>query len=387
MALAYLDGTGLHLPDYPAVLDHIQTQMRAIYGEDLYLDADSQDGQLAAIFAEALYDAYMLAGSVYNSHSPASAQGVSLSNRVVINGIRRLTATHSTAVVRIVGAVGKVLTGAVAQDGQKRSWLIPDGTTIPLSGEILVTATAETAGDIRAAAGDIATIATPMLGWHSVTNPEAATPGAATELDAALRRRQKVSTALPSRTVKDGIVGAVASISGVTRVKAYENDSSDVDVDGIPPHTVSIVAEGGDTTEIANAIAIKKTPGCGTFGDTSASVTDKYGSPITIRFWRRVEAPVAVRVRLRPLAGYLAITGETIAANVAKAINGLDIGEDVLLSQIYTPVNAANGAPKTFDVLSIELALVGGDYAAANLAIPYNAAASCSAAAVDVVIA
>jgi uncharacterized phage protein gp47/JayE len=387
MALATIDETGLHLPEYSAVLDHVQTAMRGIYGEDLYLEADSQDGQLAAIFAEALYDAYNLAGSVYNSFSPTSAQGVSLSRQVAINGIRRKTATSSTAVVRIVGAVGTVLTGAIAQDGQKVNWLIPDGTTIPLAGEIVVTATAETAGDIRAAAGDISTIATPMLGWHSVTNPEAATPGAAVELDAPLRRRQKISTARPSRTVLDGITGAVAEIEGVTRVKPYENDTDEADADGIPPHTISLVVEGGDTTDIADAIAIKKGPGCGTFGNTAVTVTDKYGMPITIRFWRRVEAAVKVRIRLRALTGYLAITGENIAANVAAFVNALDIGEDVLLSQIYTPVNAANGAPKTFDVLEIALALDGGDYAAANLAIPYNAAAACSVADVEVIVA
>jgi uncharacterized phage protein gp47/JayE len=386
MALATIDETGLHLPDYSAVLDSVQTAMRGIYGEDLYLEADSQDGQLAAIFAEALYDAYNLAGSVYNSFSPTSAQYVSLSRQVAINGIRRKTATYSTAAVRIVGAVGTVLTGAIAQDGQQVNWLIPDGTAIPLAGEIVVTATAETAGDIRAAAGDISMIATPMLGWHSVTNPEAATPGAAVELDAALRRRQKISTARPSRTVLDGIAGAVAEIEGVTRVKPYENDTDEADADGIPPHTISLVVEGGDTTEIAEAIAGKKAPGCGTFGNTAVTVTDKYGMPITIRFWRRVEAALKVRIRLRALAGYLAVTGEEIATNVAAFINALDIGEDVLLSQIYTPVNAANGSPKTFDVLEIALALDGGDYAVANLAIPYNAAAACTAADVEVIV-
>lgn len=386
MALAYLDATGLHLPDYAAVLDRVQTAMRGIYGEDLYLEADSQDGQLAAIFAEALFDAYNLAGSVYNSFSPAGAQGVSLSRQVVINGIRRKTATYSTAALRVVGTVGTVLTGAVAQDGQQRNWLIPDGTTIPLTGEIVVTATAETAGDIRAAAGDIATIATPTLGWHSVTNPDAATPGAAAELDAPLRRRQKTSTALPSRTVKDGIAGAIAALPGVTRVKPYENDTNVVDANGIPAKTISFVVEGGDATAIAEVIGIKKTPGCGTFGDTAVTVTDKYGSPTTLRFWRRVEAPVRVRIQLRPLAGYLAVTAETIKANVAAAINALDIGEDVLLSQTYTPINAANGSPKTFDVLGIELGLGAGDLAAANLEIPYNAAATCSAADVEVVL-
>ena len=44
MALAYIDDTGIHLPDYPTVLDHVKGVMHDIYGDDLYIEADSQDG-------------------------------------------------------------------------------------------------------------------------------------------------------------------------------------------------------------------------------------------------------------------------------------------------------------------------------------------------------
>ena len=57
MALATIDGTGLHLPDYPTALEDVKARFRAIYGDDLYLEPDSQDGQLCAVFALALHDA------------------------------------------------------------------------------------------------------------------------------------------------------------------------------------------------------------------------------------------------------------------------------------------------------------------------------------------
>ena len=89
MALATIDETGLHLPDYPTVLEDVKARFRGIYGDDLYLGPDSQDGQLCAVFALALHDAYTLAGSVYNAYSPATAQGTGLSRMVKINGLRR----------------------------------------------------------------------------------------------------------------------------------------------------------------------------------------------------------------------------------------------------------------------------------------------------------
>ena len=89
MALATIEETGLHLPDYPTVLEDVKARFRGIYGDDLYLGPDSQDGQLCAVFALALHDAYTLAGSVYNAYSPATAQGTGLSRMVKINGLRR----------------------------------------------------------------------------------------------------------------------------------------------------------------------------------------------------------------------------------------------------------------------------------------------------------
>lgn len=376
--LAYLDETGLHLPDYPAVLAYFENRFRAIYGEDVYIDPDSQDGQMLATFAEALFDAYNLAGSVYNAYSPQTAQAVSLSRAVLINGLRRKTATRSTVTLRIVGAVGSILRGAIVKDILERRWLLPSIVSIPVSGEVFVTATAEEIGDIRAAPGDVCKIATPILGWHSVINPDAATPGSPIETDADLRRRQAISTELPSRTVLDGIAGAVAAIEGVTRCKLYENDTSKIDENGLPPHSICLVVEGGDVAEIAQAISNKKTPGCYTHGDVAVPARDKYGVPITIRFFRPVIVDVRVKIGIRPLPGYLATTGETVRANITAAVNALKVGEDVLLSKLYTPVNAADqSSPRTYDTLYIEVGTGPGQTVPANLEIPYNAAAVC----------
>lgn len=376
LPLARLDETGLHLPDYPTILATLQAQMRAIYGDDLYLDPDSQDGQLVAIFALALMDAYALAGAVYNAYSPATAQGVSLSRQVAINGLRRRAASHSTVTLRVVGAVGTTLTGAVAKDGADQRWLLPT-VTIPLSGEVLVTAVAEISGAVGAPAGDVTRMETPILGWHSVTNPAPAVLGAEREQDVALRQRQALSTALPSRTVFEGVVGAVAALPGVVRLRGYENDGATPDAHGLPPHSIALVVEGGDGEAIAAAIAAKKTPGCGTHGDQTVLVRDRHGSPATIAFFRPTLVPVHVHVRITPLPGYLAQTGESMRQGVVAAITSLGIGEDVLVSKLFTPLNGAEPtSARTFDVLSIEIGTDPTALTPANVAVAFNAAAT-----------
>ncbi|WP_142850873.1 baseplate J/gp47 family protein [Telmatospirillum sp. J64-1] len=377
MPLAHLDETGLHLPDYPTILDYIHGRLREIYGEDLYLEPDSQDGQMAAIFAEAIHDAFSLAASVYNAFSPATAQGVSLSRQVAINGLRRKAATYSTVTLRVVGTVGTMLTDAVAKDGAGRRWLL-DQVTIPTSGEALVTARAAEPGAIHAPAGDVSQIDTPILGWHSVSNPAPAMPGAPVESDADLRRRQALSTALPSRTILEGVLGAVAAVPGVLRLRGYENDGNVPDANGIPGHSIALVVEGGADDEIAAVIAARKTPGCGTFGTSMVTVRDRYGSPATIGFFRPTALPIHVRIRIKPLTGYLAVTGEAARQAVAEAINALGIGEDVLLSRLFPPVIEAepSRAARTFDVLGIEIGTDPQALAPTNVQVVFNSAAT-----------
>ena len=387
MALAWLDDTGLHLPDYPAVLEDLQARVRGVYGDDLYLGDDSPDGQLVGIFARAVFDAYSLAGQVYNSFAPGTAQGAALSRMVPINGIRRDKAGRSTADVRCVGQAGTVIRNGRARDVQGGIWLLPAEVVIPLEGEITVTASAEDEGEIRAATGEINIIATPCRGWQSVSNPAAAVPGAAVESDARLRERQAVSTALPSLSVFDGTLGAVAAVSGVTRFRGYENDTGEPDGNGIPAHSICLVVEGGDASAVAEAIARKKTPGTGTYGDIAVSVPDAKGVPNTIRFYRPTGRRIKARITVKPLAGYLSTTGEAARTALAEAVNSLGIGEDVLLSRLYPPlVRADLEGQRTFDVVEILLAEGEGGMAAVNVAIPFNAVAVCDLADVELLV-
>lgn len=378
--LAYIDDTGLHLPDYPHVLEYLQALYRGIYGPDVYLEADSQDGQLCASFALALHDAYGLAGSVYNSFSPQTAQGAGLSRMVKINGIRRHKASYSQVDLRVVGQAGCEILNGVAEDAAGNRWLLPALVVIPINGEITVSAKAEAQGNTKAAPGEVSKIATPTRGWQSVENPLAAKPGAPVEIDSNLRFRQAISTALPSLSVFDGVLGAVASVAGVTRSRGYENDSPHEDYNGLPPHSISLVVEGGEVEAIALAIATKKTPGTGTYGDISVQTSDKYGAPNVINFFRAKRSELAIKVCLKVLPGYLASTGLEIKNNLLAYINTLQIGEDILLSKLYTPINNADQSPKTFDVFELQINGV-----AANLPITFNAAAYISIDTIEVV--
>jgi uncharacterized phage protein gp47/JayE len=382
-----LDQTGIHAPAYAAVLAYLKAQYRSIYGPDVYLENDSQDGQLLAIFARCLHDANSAAVAVYNAFSPATAQGAGLSRNVKINGLHRHIETASTVDVRLIGQAGATIKNGVVQDLNGVRWNLPASVVIPAAGEMTVTAICQTPGAISAAPETVTQIATPTLGWQSVSNPSSAAMGAPVETDAALRRRQAVSVALPSLTVLEGIVGAVAAVDGVTRYAAYENDTDVTDGNGIPSHSISLVVEGGDTQAIAEAIATKKTPGAGTYGATTQPVTDRTGITRPIHFFRPTYVPVTVALQLKALAGYTSAIGAAIQHAVSGYINMRAIGEPLRPARLYLPANL-NGATdaETFEITALSVGRGDAKQTMAEVPIAFNQAARCTPDAVKLTV-
>jgi len=323
---ATVTASGISAPTYSDVLSSLQASYQSIYGSDVYLGPDSQDGQFLAILAQAISDVNAAAIAVYNAFSPATAQGAGLSSVVKINGIVRQAATNSQATVTLVGQAGTTILNGVVADTGKNKWNLPPAVTIPVGGSINVLATAQVAGAIAAAPGTITTISTPTLGWQSVTNAAAAAIGVAVETDAQLRVRQSISTALPSLSVLEGITGAVANLPGVLQVKSYENDTSSVDANGVPDHSISLVVEGGDPVAIATTIAKKKTPGTGTYGNTTETILDANGVPSIISFFTPIQVPIVVSLSIKALPGYLSSTGTALVNAIVEYVNSVPIG-------------------------------------------------------------
>jgi len=377
---ATIDATGISAPSYEDILEYLRAQYQGIYGADVYLGNDSKDGQFLGIIAKTISDVNSVTISVYNAFSPATAQGANLSSVVKINGIRREASSNSTVDVQVGGQAGMPIINGVIIDPANNRWSLPAEVDVPPAGTVTVTATCQTPGAIQLAPNTTWTIGTPTRGWQSVSNVNAASPGAPVEEDPTLRQRQATSTAIPSLTVLEGIVGAVANIPGVTRYAAYENDTSQTDANGIPQHTIAIVVEGGDAVAIAQAIAKKKTPGGGTFGDTPIVVINKYGMPITINIIRPSEQAITAAVSMKALAGYTSATGKALQKAVSDYINAVAIGGGAArVVEWDACIAAAKSVPgsNTFKIASLTLSGNGGA-GSPDVPLAFNQAATCT---------
>ena len=91
--------------------------------------------------------------------------------------------------------------------------------------------------------------------------------------------------------------------------------------------------------------------------------------------------PVYVAITLKVFSGYTTQVGNDIKAAIAAYINSLLIGDDVLLSRVYSPANlgvTSGGESRYYDINSLQIGRSAGSVAAANIVTAYNEAVTCS---------
>lgn len=369
-----ISSAGLVIPSYTDILNDLLGQYQSIYGQSVYLGVDSADYQWISVVALKLSDTMQALQLAYNARSPLTAIGSDLDSIVKINGIARKTASYSTCLVTISGTTGAVITNGVVKDVNGFLWSLPASATIGAGGSAIL-ATCQTSGSINALAGQISLISTPAAGWVSVTNPAPASVGSPIELDSQLRARQSVSVALPSRTMIAGTMAALIATPGVTRYAIDENATSSTNANGTPPHSITCVVENGIATAVAQAIYNNRGIGCGTNGTTTINVTDAYTNAVLpISFDRPTYVPIYVAISVHALTGYTTATTAAISTALVAYLNSLQIGELVVLSELYGAVLTVRPNPDLpmFSIRALTLGTSASPTGTADVTMAFN---------------
>src|SRR5579872_609400 len=218
-----IGSSGLTIPQYTDVRDNLVASFLSIFGSASYLGNDSLDYQDIAVRAKAISDVLQALQAVYLSYNPQTAIGTNLDLIGRLIGTPRKGASFSTVVLTLSGTAGSVITNGIAKDISGQFWDLPSSVVIGGGGTATATATAQNIGNVTANIGDVQIIATPTLGWTSVTNAVPAVVGLPVEPDSTYRARLLISQAEPSLTLLAGSVAGVAAVPGVTRSVVYEN--------------------------------------------------------------------------------------------------------------------------------------------------------------------
>lgn len=349
----------------------LQAAVRAIFGEDINLDPDTIDGQTLGIFAESQSNLDQLAEDVYHSFNPQSATGVALSRLVQLNGIRRIEGTYSTATIRCVGSQGTVIPAGslVKSAATNATFATLADATIDGTGQVDVAARATEKGAMMAPTGTLTKIDTPIYGWQTATNIADAVPGRNEETDEQLRIRRRASTSTPGQSIVDAVYGALSNIPDVIQALVLENSLDTVDANGLPPHSMYCIVNGGTEQDILDTIWLKKSAGATLVGVVVGTVYDSMGNPHSIKFSRPPATNVYVTVNLHTRPGWPTDGADRIKnALVAWALANQSIGEEVIHSRLFDPVNTVPG----HSIDSLYVGTAPAPAGTANIVVPFD---------------
>ncbi|MGL5776086.1 MAG: baseplate J/gp47 family protein [Aeromonas veronii] len=350
------------------------------------LDPSTPDGLKLAHDAEVFGALDETLQQAYNSKDPAKATGYDLDVLCALTGTERSKGTPSNVTVTLTGTPGTVVAAgsSIKSRTTGTSWTI-DQTVTLTAGTATVGATCTVVGPTQADAGTLTQITTTVGGWTGVTNPSPATPGTDAQDDASLRIERNTAVGRPGNNQVDSTLGELYAVDGVRRVKAYENDTGVTDSNGLPPHSMSYIVDGGTDADVAMAIYLKKNPGVALYqAGTPVSVTVTSPKYPTNQKVVKFSRPIAVDMVIAVTVKNDGSLPSTVADEIKDAIvqfgagtlidpacgfvsDGFDIGESVPYFTVSTPVNKVLGS---YGNSYIQTLTVNGG--TANVAVPFN---------------
>ena len=191
-------------------------------------------------------------------------------------------------------------------------------------------------GKITLPNGIIITQVNNIAGFRSVTNLVQPSYGRLQETDVELRQAYIAKSALRSNTMLDSIVSELLNnVEYVETATGYENDGDTVNSDGLPPHSVELVVEGGSDTDIANAILRRKAGGIQTYGSVVVNVPGVYGESIPIKFNRPTYLYAWIKVILHGDAAKIPANYQTLTvSSITNDCNKLSAGSNLLIQSL-----------------------------------------------------
>jgi hypothetical protein len=297
--MATLNANGLTIDTLQSIRYNMSIGFQQIFGVDIDLSSSSEGGQMVNVFSQAILDLQNLLQLINSNKDPEQAVGVHLDQICKINNIYRKSGSFTFVDVSIQVDRGVSLQGLdsasndidgggfTVLDSSGQEFVLLNSQNFSSAGTYSCTFRAKKIGRITTTSNSITIPKTIVLGVVAINNPNAQTNiGEPFETDPILRYRRSRSLALNSMASLDAIYSNVINLDNVIDAVVYENDTSTINADGIPPKSVYVVVLGGSNIDVANSIFAHKTIGCGMHGDVSVEISTTQGRTQTIKFDR-----------------------------------------------------------------------------------------------------
>lgn len=362
----YVVSTGVIIPDTSDIRQEVVEELRSVFGQDFIVDPETPEGQWIDAETTSRQSVARNNANFANQINPDLSGDVFLDAIWALTGGERNSATRSNVQCTITGSAGTLIpSGSRARTNEGDIFRLAADTVLPTSGTLTgVTFRANETGPIQAAPNSLVNVIENVLGWETITNPDAATLGRDTQSDNQARITRQRELALLGQSTAQAVISNVSAVDGVNSLAFRENitDSTQV-IDGITlvEHSVWVAVQGGSNEDVALALLNSKTAGANWNGTTQVDVREPTsGQEYTVSFDRPITVNMLIRVTIRDLE-----TIETPIPTIrdiilrysmgeTEAEEGFTVGRDVSPFEISGAV--AREAPSVFITL-VEVAM------------------------------
>lgn len=301
------------------IVGELQTDQRATMYEDLDVSDESIVGQMNALVGHQFGEGWEQLEQLYNSGDPDAAEDRLLENVCKLIGVYRQGDTKTKVTLNCTLTSGTVLTPgqqfAATTNQPDVRWTPVAVYTAGTTGVQPVSFEAENAGPIVALAGAITTIATPIVGWSNVSQPNDADTGDRIQSDTTLRQVRSRALAAAGSSTTRAIRSALATefSDEIVTIDVFENRTDYTDSAGRTPHSIEALIFDGeppaiDDDDIAATIIAATAGGVNTYGTTygEAKVIDGDEEvPVQVYFSRPTVKPIYLALDIVPMSeGY-----------------------------------------------------------------------------------
>ncbi|CNI67115.1 Uncharacterized homolog of phage Mu protein gp47 [Yersinia massiliensis] len=367
-AIVFTD-KGLTLPDETAILAGRMADINTAFGGGVNQQLSTPQGQIAQSDTAIIGDKNNQIALLVNQVNPDYASGRMQDAIGRIYFLNRISAYGTVVTGRCTGLVGTVIPiGAMAQDNSGFLYASITTGAIPDTGFIDIDFQCTTTGPIACPANTLSRIYNAIIGWDTIDNALAGTPGVDVENRADFEARRRNSVAANAVNSPQSIFARVLDVTDVIDAYVIDNPTgSTVNVGStnypVIPHSVYVACAGGNAADIAAAIWNKKSLGCSYNGDTEYTIQDMNYEPPRPQYLVKWVTPIAIpvyfdiQIAMNPVLPSNII--ELIKSAIINAFNGADGGERARIGATIYASRFYSGIASVSNNVNIQSVLLG----------------------------